>query len=310
MQIPNLITSPPAKLYHKTFKSLTDLLKQASEPAEYLADMYRVSRSADKDGWSGGSFEKTVELATYGWEEGFQTITELTKKHRHIFDDLLPKQDYAKQVILEVEGEAVDVGLAVQGVPECMLTTVEDSTTKIIPGNKLQRIFYQNSFNSFITKETVFNYGAVICCLINCMELHGFRTEVIVKTVALDPNSSGVTNTNGLFLVDTTVKEFEESPDYNKLAFAIASAAYHRRLIFALEEQQNQEFLKIFGIPNGGYGRPANYKADLVTATDIYIPYIQQNLNFDTIVKNFRQLLEIHFKESSAATTKQKEESL
>lgn len=292
----NLVKEPPIQnYYHRKFSSLSKFIERASEPSEVFPDMYRSSRQHSLDNWSGGSFENAVEQATYGWSEGFKVIMEITKLNKNIFDDLLPKQDYLKQVTLDVEGESVDVGLAVQGIPENMITTIEDTTNKVVvTGNKLQRIIYQNSFSSGINKQTVFNYGAVICLLINSLELHGFRTEVICRSVGI--NTSLASEHSALSVYDTIIKNFEESPDYNKLAFCLASSMYTRRLEFGIQETEDKTYSEIFKV-NKSNGYPCNYKADLVEQTDIYIPYIVSNVPFQTIVQNFRQLIEIHFKE-------------
>lgn len=296
------MTEQYKKIHKHNYSSLSELMEKGAEPADHMSDMERSSRRFDRDSWAATSWPEAVQFATYGWEEGFKEITELTKKHKHIFDDLFPKQDFAKQIIMEVEGESPDVGLALQGVPESMVTFREEETSKIIPGNKLQRVIYQNSFSACIDKKTCFNYGAMICCMINAMELHGFRTEIICRSSV---SSSSYNQISELATYDTVIKKFDQSPDYNTLAFCLASAAYLRRAIFAVHEQHSPEFLSLFSIkPDMGYGYPKEYKDDLVEATDIYIPYIKDNNNFETIAMNFRSLVEEHFRES----TKQKQQ--
>lgn len=295
MQTSNIVTNP-SKIWRKSFGSLTELVTQAMEPADEIPDMYRKSRNNEADDkWAGGSFEDAVQMATYGWSDGFKKILDLTKEHKKIFDDVFPRQDLAKVVIRDVEGEMVDIGLAVQGIPESMITTTEDITTKIIPGNKLQRIFYQNSFSCNIQPQTVFNYGAMVCCLVNSMEGHGFRTEIVARSLVATTYQGG--DKIPLSIYDCRIKKFEDSPDYNNLAHVFASASYLRRLIFALQEQESKEYHGLFGVPDRGYGYPCNYKEDLVEATDIYIPYIESNLDFATIAQGFRQIIDVHFKE-------------
>jgi len=288
------------KLWHRKFPSLTALANKACESSDSMPDMYRSSRKHSTDAWAGGNFEEAVKMTSYGWSEGFKAITELTKEHRRMFDDLFPRQDLAKQITYDVEGETIDVGLAVQGVPESMLTTQEDPTSKVVAGNKMQRIIFANSVSCCIDKQTIFNYGAIICCLVNAMEGHGFRTEIINRNPITEKWSESE-RPEYLCVYDTICKTFDESPDYNKLAFTLASAMMLRRFVFALQEQEDKDFLRIFRV-NSGNGYPCNYKDDLVEATDIYIPYIHQNLPFQTIAADFRQLLEIHFKETQQPT--------
>jgi hypothetical protein len=285
------------EVIHHKFSSLAKLVEAAKQDAEHVPDMYRSSREERHDNWSGGTFLTALEQATFGWPEGLKEIRRRAKDYAHIFDDQLPKQDLQKHTIMDVTGESVDIGMMLQGIPENMITYIEQETdSKLITGNKLQRIVYSSAFSCGIDKETVFNYGAMILTLVNAMEGHGFRTEIVCRTSEKPVISSVKSN----YIVDNVIKTFDESPDMDKLAFCFASSMYFRRLYFSIIEQEPSiATLQAYGVGQhgGGYGIPSNYKNDLVLATDIFIPKLEANIPFDTIANNFKQLVNLHFKQ-------------
>src|SRR5438552_4196638 len=171
----------------RKFINLDKFLLQARDGQSPLKFSQRSSRNITMKDWSGSKdFEEAFNLAFNGWNEGLQELRAKIKNYRNSFIDLLPKQDFAQDLNFGLEGEAVDVGRALEGIPESMIKFEDSERNLIKPGNKMQRIIIQNSAACNILPEVIMNRGALIVELIEAMELHGFRTELILRSDFFD----------------------------------------------------------------------------------------------------------------------------
>jgi hypothetical protein len=66
------------------------------------------------------------------------------------------------------------------------------------------------------------------------------------------------------------LKEFDQNIDTSLLAFALAHPANLRVLMFSIFEQMPGDVREALGVPNGGYGKPAEVRVE--NRGDIYIP--------------------------------------
>jgi len=288
-------------ILNRNFRNLDETLLKAKDGTSSLRFENRSSRNIKNSEWFGGTkdFEEAFELASSGWSEGLKEIKERVKKHRRIFDDFLPRQDFASEVAFSTEGEAVDVARAIEGIPESMIKYEPSESSIIKPGNKMQRIIVNISVHCEISQEAVFNRGALLINLIDALELHGFRTELVVVEPTAK-TSSKIYGRDVNFRVlqqNIVIKQFTESPDFSKFAFVFAHVAMLRRIIFSLMEQEEDAILREFHIGNnyGSYGYPCDVEEKYLSSDNIYFGYLQENYNFATLLDIIVKKVKKHF---------------
>lgn len=252
-----------------------------------------------EESWHGTkTFEEAMQLAYYGWPEGLKIIHENFSKYRNVFEDLLPQQDVRKEMYHDTHGEDIDIVRAIEGIPENMLSYHDsEEQIKVISGNKLQRIVVQCVYNSGITPETIALNGALLTILAEQYNIHGFRSELIYRQSVSQGYGSSGDGKSKLLNIDITIKRFDESSDFNKIAFMLTHPSMLRRVIFALEEAEPLALRLEFGFTSvGGYGKCEDYKEDtLVDPNTLYIPQINSNMPLATMVQHYRNLVANHF---------------
>lgn len=281
-------------IQHK-YDSLTKLLKQLkSKPYNKLLDR-RASQQINFEFTQTENFEEAISIAESGWKKGKDIISKLTKEHENSFIKLFPKQDFDIQLQPSESGEIVNVNAAIQNLPESMFHFYQDEEKlKKLQCGKMQRIIVCIACSANIDSDTIFNRGAIISSMINIMELYGFRTELWIY--------HGAISFNRIDTIEhfTKIKSFDKDLDLGLLAFTTTHPSYLRRLIFALDEQENDEVIK--SICKMGYGYPINlsdnkiknFGGDLVYG-NIYFEKLDYNKKFVDLLKDTKTKIEEHF---------------
>jgi hypothetical protein len=129
------------------------------------------------------------------------------------------------QPSMDVTGLGYDVGLALAGVPECWLTQLPSREPKVI------RIGYNASISAGIDIEQIINRGVAVAALVNCLELAGISTEVVLTGESRPYSNTSQDTTNGIrwFI---TYKRADDYFDLDKFAWGICDPAFFRRLGF------------------------------------------------------------------------------
>jgi len=250
------------------------------------------SRDDERQQWSGTkTFDEAFNLAYTGWKDGLDIIHKNFTKYRHIFEDLLPQQDVTKQMEHDTSGEVVDVGRVLEGIPENMLTFKENTEqVKVISGNKLQRIIFNATYSCAIEPAVIALNGSLLTLLVEQFELHGFRTELIYREAIEGERGEKL-------ITDIPIKQFDESPDFNKIAFMLAHPSMLRRITFSLQENLPTTLRKTFRIyDGGGYGQCIDYNNDLLLdKNNLYVPSLKANYETEQCVQLYRNLICNHF---------------
>jgi hypothetical protein len=259
------------------FQSLTDAIEHAINGESVLVEASRSSREKGNVNFYGtDSFESTVHLAQWGWDEGLRQMKGILPDVKRRLDILTPKQDYSSDVIGDIVGGSVDVGKFLSGDPAHM-NKYKPSFEHIISGDVLQRIYIEVAVSCFISPETIFYRGAVLCGMIEVLENLGFRIELITN----DARASG----GDAVVRQVVIKQFDEHTDIDKLTFSLANASYLRRLGFSLDELYPEVIIHQFGFKSsGGYGRPLNQPIYKDPEKDIYLPLPTSNMAIDEAV--------------------------
>src|SRR3990167_4617323 len=283
-------------MIHRIYDSLPELLEAAKLPPHPDYKEQPASKDTSLDYYKftqTNSFLEAINLATYGWPKGLEAVYKLTSKHKEVFQDLLPKQDHAIGQVHDIEGEFIDIERYIQGDPECMVKFML-SNDKVKQGNKLQRIVVNGSFPNFINPESLFIHSALIINLSDAMEMCGFKTEIMM----INPMANEYCG-SALLVYQTTLKQFEDFPDFTKIAFCLCHPSMLRRIIFSLMEQEDNDTRRDLNITqNKLYGYPVQIPSQFLTTNDLHIPQLTSNIsNIDQKVQEFKQIIQQHFGE-------------
>ena len=276
------------QIYRK-FKNFDEVLYQVKNGKTDAKFIERSSRDIERPDWHGTKdFHEAYDIAYFGWKKGLEELKEKVKKYRNSFIELLPKQDFSQEMNYGLEGEAVDIGRALEGIPESMIKFEPSEKSLIKVGNKMQRIILQGTVNCSILPEVIMNRGALITELIEAMELHGFRKELIYR--------NDVCRDRLKYRIEFPIKLFEESPDYSKISFILAHPSMLRRIVFSLQELENIQLRNTFGFMSGyGYGACIDSEKDDIGPNDMYFGQVATNYDLATLVKIIREKIAVHF---------------
>ena len=222
------------------------------------------SKGGDGYGWSGTKdYETAVEYATRGgWEP------EVASEFRNLFDAQMPKLRKFTEVSMdrveEVTGDDINMQAFLDGEPECMFEWIpnEHQVTK-----HAYCIIIGHSISAGCSAEELFVRGQAAVALIRAMQQLGFELEVwSEQTVA--PFGAGGRSSGERYSVLTRLHGAGEIFDESAVEYAVGNPAWLRRLIFGLEEGENDKVRGRYGFEShGGYGKPDGvHHADMVGA--------------------------------------------
>jgi hypothetical protein len=227
---------------------------------------YRDSSHTGSEGFSGTrDWEHAEQLALHGWDEG---ITEVDKYRSSIVDALskVREIDLTDQYIdYDVAGAFVDVGLYMEGEPECMGEICETNTSRA----RVIDLHINLSAACHVDEGVIRNRGAALAALVDVIEEMGIRVGVYAVQ-AVDQNGSEM-------YIKVCVKKPEQPMQVDRVAFAIGHPSALRRMMFGLMEYDANL--------GSGYGRPAEVASILRDPRGVYIPGIKQDSGSFSSVK-------------------------
>ena len=199
-------------------------------------------RGGQNKRWYGGvTWDETHDLAARGWPEGLDRAEKLKAQ---LVESIVGSWQLRPKVTRSVCGFAPCVPAAVAGDPESML----DLRREMAPGaGKIVSIVYNVTVSACFEPETLIQRGAIVLALIDLLESAGRRCEVTVCT-SLAP--SWLKSTHCEWFVK--LKEPDQQPQMDALAFWIGHPAAYRRFMFSLWENTTPETISIEQM--GSYG--------------------------------------------------------
>jgi hypothetical protein len=238
----------------RNFATWTDFVTYATDGD---TEDGRISRRASTTGWSGGSWDGAVELASKGWSDGATRIAELSA----MFYNRLALHQYRKVPAFARSGPGVfNFGRLQAGHPEPYQTWVDSQTVvESVKSRGVLKVGYNVAASSMITESVIFNRGAAITTLIDCLERSGFRVEFDWGAGV----RSGVWGSSEWQTV-VRLKASESPVELDLLAFACAHPSALRRIMFSTMERESPAIRREFGFTkDGGYAKTAQlYGAD------------------------------------------------
>ena len=82
------------------------------------------------------------------------------------------------EVILDVQGEVIEMGAFCEGVPECWLAWTEGEDVVQGQGDRILKILLNFTASSTVPASVIQTRGAAVCSLVESLEYSGRRCEV------------------------------------------------------------------------------------------------------------------------------------
>lgn len=260
------------------------------------------------------TFEDMLSLINRGWPEGMEKVKDLTIKYRNLFSQFFPTQDYQQNMETCITGEVVDIDKYLSGEPENMMHFVQNNedVTNLVNGGKLQRIIVNCCCNCHIEAKTVYTRNALICALINAMELYGFRVEVSAAfSYTGSSYNLGEQHRQQFFIM---VKPFDGDLNLDRITLALAHPSTQRRLIFSLMEEESGDKVHDDIICASFIRNSYGYAVDLtekeiinfgtgyggqsmkINSSNLYFNMLNDNYTIEQMVEQCNSKLRDHFK--------------
>ncbi|GGG66129.1 DUF7192 family protein [Epilithonimonas arachidiradicis] len=236
---------------------------------------FRESISYKKDSrkpaseWYGGvTWEQTKKLATSGWWEGMEKVRSITAELSEVVATKIVRYDpeYC------FAGNVVDVGMFLSNSPEYFLT--KQIAEQEIKG-KIVTIVCNISVSAAINSDVIIQKGAMVCALVDALEMSGYRCEIILNETSQYYESK--------LEVDVCIKKSNQSLNFAELAFCLAHPAMLRRIMFSVAELEGwADFAH-------AYGRPcsASQKGDIYV-DEIFSLKVRNAEAIDWIIKQLQ----------------------
>lgn len=206
------------------FASFSDLLAFATDegPAWNAARYSRETDSQAQTFTGTASFEESVNLARYGWNDGLNRLSSAMDIIANAaYNDAVPL------VTLDVAGAFPIVPVAVAGDPLNMVH-LAPSEERVRP---VLRIAYNTGAMSDYRAHELTNAGAAFLSVVTGLEANGYRVEI---TMCPTSRASGrITKA----IARTVIKRADESLELDKLAFCLLHPSCHRRINFSRIER-------------------------------------------------------------------------
>jgi hypothetical protein len=207
------------------------------------------------------TWEKAVELATEGWQEGREFIGQIVSQ----LDNIEARSVTLPQPVNDVTGDYVDIGAYLEGIPENMVRWEEQECPR-----RVVRILFNMAVSGAVSRDVIRWKGATVLALIDRLEASGVRVELdMVDSTEVKPHKA---------LTFVTLKKAEEPLHLDRLAFHLVHPSSLRRLMFSLKEcDPTKEVQRMKTYDGGGYGHPYHLTNDdpLIGAPyDLIVPEI------------------------------------
>ncbi len=204
-------------------------------------------------GWAGmADFESAVKLAIEGWPEGAAQARGMSEA----LIDKITSLIETRQPRFSDDGWELNFDRYLEGEPECMYSVTR--RLEEAQGTRTLRVVVNTGARAGISPGVMVCKGAAAAALVQCLEAAGVRCEVIVACgVSIDCCRPADIETY------TLLKRADQDLDLDRLVFAVANPASHRRFNFALRESIDW-FISRVGTGYGG-------SVDVTNQGDIYI---------------------------------------
>ena len=212
--------------------------KQLSRREKYFGDKRTRNFYTECNG------KKSVSYALGGWKEGLKHVDQ-------DLDALVTSAGAGKPTYQRgYHGAFIDMGTYVSGRPDCWIEETE--SRDVHASGRIKRICVGSSFMCGVTTAQYRRRGASIMALIDIIESNGYRVEL--DLIATSAGRGGVHATK------IRAKDADDSLNREKLAYALMSADFFRRFVFAIRGVRQE---RMFSAHGGGNTRNIIHVRDL-----------------------------------------------
>ncbi len=211
------------------YSTLSEWLARASMPAvASRTSETSGSHQLDNAEWAGSrDFESALKLARGGWKEGRKRLLE-SQKEIHFAGSIKSLEPVKR---MDVAGDEPDIGLFLEGEPECMVDFQFELTDR--PASAVQKLTLDLSASASIGTDVFPRVGAALLIIADALESAGYRVEIDLSMISNNRNKK---RHKGLYQWKTTMKGAEQPLDLNALAFWSMHPSALRRLWFNMYE--------------------------------------------------------------------------
>lgn len=208
--------------------------------------------------WNGNTtWDEAIRLAHEGWPEGLARLTALTIEDRPTSGLRRPRMEYAPA------GMRPSIPHYLAGDPAYMQTWTPRPSAQ----RPILTILNCASARCDIEADTYERRGAALVSLIDAIENEGVSTRLINRYAC-----ASETDQTTPITIEIEIKAEGQPLDADRIMFAIAHAAFLRRLVFRWKEQN-----RFFHHFSHVYGYPQDVPDPLPTHDMLVIPRITRN---------------------------------
>lgn len=205
------------------FNSLSELLKYIDDSPAKTCNVFDKQVNYKKKGESFnlvGSYEKAVNLAKIGWEEGKKSIKNLLDTKYNInADSVKTKPEYS------IAGYQCSVPRYLQGIPTNMINS------KRVPAKqKTMTVVKHVGFLGDVSTKTIIDNSAKALAIVQKLEAQGIRCNLDIISPA---TTSQFLKEERIVTIRVRIKNSTEKLNLGVIAFALSHPDMLRRIIFA-----------------------------------------------------------------------------
>lgn len=168
------------------------------------------------------SWDHCLDMAVNGWPDMARRASTIARPIYAKISNLVQHDN----INYGVEGPGIDVGRYAEGIPECR--QVFDPVINSGKSNRVLTMIVNVGALCTVNADTMATKGAFALAIMDLLELSGYR--VMIKAVSIAECG------NTIVKVFATIKEADQIPDKNRLAFCMAHPSVLRRLVFRIRE--------------------------------------------------------------------------
>lgn len=218
------------------FCDLPHLLRVAEVDSPQWAEKGHYSKGDGDAQWRGtNTWSEAMQLVRTGWPEGFAKANAL---RGNLVASVSGSRAMKPKLRRDIAGFMPCVPAVLAGEPDSMYSIKLNEAEN---RGRIIRIVYNVCVSAGIDAETMTLRGALALALIDLLEGCGFRCEVIL---AIGDSFGGFRNQ-----IFVPLKNSDQNPEMDSLAFWIAHPAGLRRIIFAILENCFPDLPYSYGSP-------------------------------------------------------------
>lgn len=225
----------------------------------------KSSNNKGSNDWNGytSSLKQAVDLGVEGWSE---VRPEVERQFGELETQLSEKLDTMYNVINNVVGSGVDVGMFLSGRPDCMIDFMPMEQDRM---GRVVKIIVNMTASAFVDGNKLKKRGIVACALIDAIHKLGVGVEIWAEMAI----STKFDAASDVYSALVKVHDSSEMMDINKIMFALCHPAMFRRVGFSLFEQCGWKHRD--ELVSRSYGYPAPVQTSSHVGADVVIDRTQ-----------------------------------